>query len=274
MIRKPSLLALFLSVAVLLPSFAHAELQRSDVEAIVKEYLTVHPEVVQGALKEYLRNNPDALRDLLADLAKSRPSTAAPARPAAQESGVAAAIRANAEQLFNSSHQVVLGNPLGDLTLVEFFDYNCGYCKRALGDTMALLQEDRRLRVVLKEFPILGPRSVDAARVSVAVRMQDPTGRKYLDFHRRLLGASGPASKAAALAIAGDIGLDVAQIERDLTSDEVRLTLEESANLARSLGIRGTPGYIIGSTILPGAIGLAALKNRIEAARTAGRSNN
>ena len=192
---------------------------------------------------------------------------AAATRPAEPDAGQNSAVQKNGRQLFNSAHQVSLGNPQGDVTLVEFFDYNCGYCKRALGDTLTLLRADPRLRVVLKEFPILGSRSLEAARVSIAVRMQDPAGQKYLEFHRRLLAATGPVDKAAALAVAKDAGLDVAQIERDLSSDEVRLTLEESATLAQAIGIRGTPGYVVGTTVIPGAIGAAALKEKIAAAR-------
>jgi len=161
----------------------------------------------------------------------------------------------------------VLGNPQGDVTLVEFFDYSCGFCKRALTDTLALLKDDPKLRIVLKEFPILGPGSLDAARVAIAVRMQDGRGLKYLDFHRRLLGAPGPADKERALAAAKDAGLDMARLERDMASDEVNKTLAETGALARSLGINGTPGYIVGDTIIPGAVGAAALKAQIERAR-------
>ena len=94
---------------------------------------------------------------------------------------------------------MTLGNPQGDVTLVEFFDYSCGFCKRALSDMLALLKDDPKLKIVLKEFPILGPGSVEAARVAVAVRMQDPGGQKYLAFHQELLGAPGPATRDRAL---------------------------------------------------------------------------
>src|SRR5438128_7504643 len=92
-----------------------------------------------------------------------------------------AAVKDNAEEIFNSPHQVVTGNPQGDVTFVEFFDYNCGYCKRAMADMFDLLKADPKLKVVLKEFPVLGPASVDAAKVAVAVRMQDKSGKKYMD---------------------------------------------------------------------------------------------
>ena len=135
-----------------------------------------------------------------------------------------AAIKENAEALFNSPRQVVVGNPQGDVTFVEFFDYNCGYCKRAMTDMIDLMKDDPKLKVVLKEFPVLGPGSVEAARVAVAVRMQDKTGKKYLDFHQKLLGGRGQADKARALAVAKEVGLDMARLERDMASDEVKAT--------------------------------------------------
>ncbi len=139
--------------------------------------------------------------------------------------------------------------------------------ERALGDTLELLNSDPKLKIVLKEFPILGPGSLEAAHVAVAVRMQDPTGTKYLDFHQRLLQSSGPADKAHALAIAQTIGLDVAQLEKDMDSEEVRQSLEESGNLARALGLNGTTSYVIGDNVVASAVGLAALKTRIQQAR-------
>jgi protein-disulfide isomerase len=161
----------------------------------------------------------------------------------------------------------VVGNPDGDVTLVEFFDYNCGYCKRALPDLMGLMKDDPKLRVVLKEFPVLGPGSVEAAQVAVAVRMQDKGGKKYLDFHQRLLGGRGQADKAKALAAAKDAGLDMARLEKDMASDEVRANIDENFKLAEALGLNGTPSYVIGREVVVGAVGAAALKEKVEEAR-------
>jgi protein-disulfide isomerase len=108
---------------------------------------------------------------------------------------------------------------------------------------------------------------VDAARVAVAVRMQDKTGKKYLQFHQKLLGVRGQADKARALAVAKEVGLDMARLERDLTSDEVRASLEESFKLAEKLGLNGTPSYVIGNKVVIGAVGLDALKEKINNAR-------
>ena len=118
------------------------------------------------------------------------------------------------------------------------------------------MKADPKLKVVLKEFPVLGPGSVEAAQVAVAVRMQDKTGKKYLDFHQKLLTGRGQVDKARALAAAKEVGLDMARIETDLSSDEVRPTLEESFKLAEKLGLNGTPSYVIGDDVVVGAVGL------------------
>jgi protein-disulfide isomerase len=177
------------------------------------------------------------------------------------------AVKYHSDAIFNSPRQVTLGNPQGDVTFVEFFDYNCGYCKRALTDMVELMGKDPKLKVVLKEFPVLGPSSVEAAQVAVAVRMQDKTGKKYLEFHQKLLGGRGQVDKAKAIAAAKEIGLDMARLEKDLKSDEVAKTLEESMKLAEALGLNGTPSYVIGNDVVVGAVGLAALSQKIQAAR-------
>ncbi len=218
--------------------------QRGEIEKIIREYLLKHPEVLQEAIAELEK------KQAVADAAKHR-----------------AAVKDNASLLFNSKRQVTIGNPQGDVTFVEFFDYNCGYCKRALDDMLTLMKDDPKLKVVLKEFPVLGPGSIDAARVAVAVRMQDKDGKKYLEFHRKLLSQRGPADKAHALAAAKDVGLDVARIERDIAGDEVKASLEEAFKLAERLGLNGTPSYVIGDNGVIGAVGLAALREKVNTAR-------
>jgi protein-disulfide isomerase len=244
-----------------------AQSVRAEIDNAIGEYLASHPEQVQSIVKDYLTKNPEVLSQVFADLMR-RGSEKTAVAPSVQpeKPDRSAAIRGNTATILNSSHQVVLGNPNGKVTMVEFFDYNCGYCKRALGDMQAMIKDDPNLRVVLKEFPILGPGSVEAAQVAVAVRMQDPRGEKYFAFHQALLGGRGHADMATALAAARDAGVDVARLNQDLTSAEVKDTLTESTQLARTLGINGTPGYVIGDTIVPGAIGAAGLKERVTAA--------
>jgi len=235
-------LALAAAGPVRAQSFSDA--QRGEIERIVKDYLVAHPEVLQEAMSEFEK------RQNAAELEKQ-----------------IAGVRQHKEVLFNSSHQVTLGNPKGDVTMVEFFDYNCGYCKRALADMLALIKNDPNLKIVLKEYPVLGPGSLEAAQVAVAARMQDKSGKKYLDFHQRLLGARGPADKTHALAAAKDAGFDMARLEKDLASDEVRETLKESMKVADAIGLNGTPSYIIGSDVVVGAQGYDVLKEKVDAAR-------
>ena len=214
---------------------------------------------IGNIIKDYLLKNPELLQEVMEELDKRQTTAKAESRQSA--------IKTLAGTLFNSPRQVVLGNPKGDVTFVEFFDYNCGFCKTAMNDMLTLMKDDTKLKVVLKEFPVLGEDSIAAAQVAVAVNMQDKTGKKYFEFHRKLLGGRGRANGARALAVAREIGLDVARIEKDMKSDEVRKTLQESFNLARALGLNGTPSYVIGSEVVEGARGLDTLKEAINTTR-------
>jgi protein-disulfide isomerase len=218
--------------------------QRTEIEKIVREYLVSHHEVLQDAMAELEKrqNAEDAEKHL-------------------------AVIKDNATAIFSSPRQVNLGNPQGDVTMVEFFDYNCAFCKRAMSDMLDLLKGDPKLKIVLKEFPVLGEGSTQAAQVAVAVRMQDKTGKKYLDFHTKLLGGRGPADKARALAAAKEAGFDMARLDKDLQSDEVKQTLEENLKLAENLGLNGTPSYVFPAEVVVGAVGLPALKGKVNTAR-------
>jgi protein-disulfide isomerase len=217
---------------------------RAEIERIVREYLVNHPEVLQEAMTELEKR-----------------------QTAAEGEKHAAAVTELSKPLFNSPNQVVLGNPQGNVTMVEFFDYNCGYCKRAMEDMTDLLKNDPNLKVVLKEFPVLGPGSVEAAQVATAARMQDKTGKKYLDFHLKLLGGRGQANKARALAVAKEVGFDMARIEKDMDSAEAKASIQESFKLAEALGLNGTPSYVVGKDVVIGAVGLPALKEKISTAR-------
>ena len=253
---------------------SQAQDAREAIDAVIKDYLAAHPDEVGEIVKGYLIKHPEAIGEIFAEVLKQRRSAKASAgnsstpdsaiKPAADRS---AAVASNAALLFSSPHQVTLGNPRGDVTLVEFFDYSCGFCKRALPDMLGLLKDDPNLKIVLKELPILGPGSAEAARIAIAVRMQDPDGQKYLAFHQELLGGPGPATKEKALAAAKHQGLDMARLEQDVGSDEVGATISEDMKLAGAMGISGTPGYVVGDKVVLGAVGITALKARIEAAR-------
>jgi protein-disulfide isomerase len=243
-LRLASVAGAFVVLSLAPASAQFSATQRTDIEHIVREYLVSHPEVLQEAMAELEKRTAEA------ETAKHK-----------------AAVKDNAKEIFNSPRQVVLGNPKGDVTLVEFFDYNCGYCKHAMGDMLTLLKTDPNLRVVLKEFPVLGPGSVAAAKVAAAARMQDKSGKKYLEFHTKLLGGRGQADEAHALAAAKDAGFDTAKIQKDMNGDEVRAQIAESFKLADALGLNGTPSYVVGNDVVVGAVGLDALKEKINASR-------
>jgi len=250
MIKSPRLIAAVCAamLAIAAPHATRAaefsDPQRGEIEKIVRDYLVSHPEVLQEAMAELEK------RQAAAEAEKHKD-----------------AVKEHAATLFSSPRQVVLGNPQGNVTFVEFFDYNCGYCKRAMDDMMALLKADPNLKVVLKEFPVLGPGSVEAAQVAVAVHMQDKSGKKYLEFHQKLLSGRGQADRTRALAVAKEIGLNMAQLEKDMQSPEVKATLQENFKIAEALGLNGTPSYVIGDKVIVGAVGLPSLQEGINNAR-------
>jgi protein-disulfide isomerase len=245
---RPLAAALFALALAAAPQTVSAQnfsdTQRGDIEKIVREYLIKHPEVLEEAMNELSKR-----------------------QAAAESEKHQASITQNSDAIFNSPRGVTIGNKDGDVTFVEFFDYNCGYCKKAMADMLDLMKADPKLKIVLKEFPVLSQGSVEAAQVGVAMRMQDPTGKKYLDFHQKLLGGRGAADKARAMAAAKEAGADMAKLEKDLASAEVRSTLEENMKLAESLGMNGTPSYVIGKQVVIGAVGAESLKEKIGIAR-------
>ena len=218
--------------------------QITEVEGIVRTYLVANPEIIRDAMMELQRKQDEAER---ADQVK--------------------AIADNRDALFNSARQVVLGNPKGDVTIVEFFDYNCGYCKRAHADMLQLLDEDKDLRIVLKEFPVLGEGSVQAAQVSIAVRLVAP--EKSAEFFNALLDEKGQINGAKALALAEELGIDRAKLDEAMKTDEVKATIEESYDLANKLSLTGTPSYVTAQEVVVGAVGYDALKEKIATARAA-----
>jgi protein-disulfide isomerase len=241
--------AALLALMTVLPLAARAQSftaeQRGEIERIVKDYLLKNPELLQEVMSELEK------RQAMAEAEKHR-----------------AAVKQHSAAIFSSPRQVNLGNPQGDVTVVEFFDYNCGYCKRAMNDMLELLKSDTKIKFVLKEFPVLGEGSTQAAQVGAAVRMQDKTGgKKYLEFHQKLLNGRGQVDKARALAAAREIGLDVARIEKDIAGDEVKATLQESFKIAEALGLNGTPSYVVGNDVVIGAVGLNTLREKVNLAR-------
>lgn len=167
------------------------------------------------------------------------------------------------DEIYNSPHDHAAGNPEGSVTVVEFFDYNCPYCKRAHTDMKALLEQDSDVRFVLKEFPILGEGSMQVARLAVAASRQG----KYMEFHDALFEWEGRLDANRGLQIAEEIGLDTEKLQQDAASGEVANIIAGNINLAGEIGVNGTPGYVVGDELIPGAIGAQGLAQKVEDAR-------
>lgn len=245
---RPALVAAALAIgaAAFAPGARAAEMpaeQRTAIEGVIRDYLLKNPEVLQEAMAELEKRQQDAQRN-------------------AQVS----AVREQKEVLLNSANHVVIGNPNGDVTLVEFFDYNCGYCKKTISDIDALIKADPKLRVVLKDFPVLGPDSVEASFVAVAARNQ-LKGDKYFEFHRKLMETKGRADKARALTVAKELGVDMAKLQKDMEAPETRAAIAETVGLGDKLGLTGTPAFVIGDEVVFGAVGEDSLKTTIASAR-------
>jgi protein-disulfide isomerase len=200
--------------------------QRKEVEAIIKEYLTNNPEILLE-----MQNALEAKMDKL------------------QAERTAAVIKSHASEIFRPAYSPVVGNAKGDVTVLEFFDYNCGYCKRAMSDVVRLVEKDKQVKLILKEFPILSKGSQETAKVALAAKMQG----KYWEFHRAMLESPGQANEASALRVAEKVGVDMAKLKKDIASPEVKKEIDDTRALAQKLGIQGTPHFMIGDRIIPGA---------------------
>jgi protein-disulfide isomerase len=255
------LLSIFSAAALAAPKSLSAQMQRSDVERIVHDYLAAHPEEVSGAVQKYLADHPEAIRAAIVALAARRGQERAEGVERRQE------IADNAAALFDAPLQTRFGAAGGVVTLVEFFDFNCGFCRRGLADVLALLRDDPGLRVIVKDFPVLGADSVEAAKVAIALQKQNPDAAMALEFHRRLLETRGRVDRARALAVAGDLGFDAARLETDAASAEVNDVLLRNQHVAQALGVHATPSYLIGDRVFAGAVGESVLKARLAQAR-------
>jgi len=223
--------------------------QRKAVTDLIRETLLKNPEIIQDALIELERRNTVAQAE-------------------AQRNAVAA----EKARISDPATSVIIGNPEGDITLVEFMDYNCGFCKRAMEDVTALAKSDPKLRVVLKDFPILGPDSVEASRVAVAAKSQ-LQGQKYFDFHNKLMAVKGKVNAAKALEVAKETGADVERLKKDMEAPATKAAIEDTVALGDRLGLTGTPAFIVGDEIVFGAVGQAALKQKIDSVRRCGKTD-
>jgi protein-disulfide isomerase len=227
------------------------------------EFTPAQKQELGAFIKDYLVNNPDVLRSAIEALDKHDKEAA--------DSERQKVVDTQSSALFSSKYQATLGNPKGSATLVEFFDYNCHYCKGALPDVTKLMKDDPNLKLVLKDYPVLGPGSVEAAKVASAVRNQLP-GDKFWAFHAKLLGTHGPVGKAEALAVARDLGLDMDKLAKDMESPEVKSGLSEVMQLADALQINGTPTFVVGQDVVVGAVGYDQLKDKVDAVHKCGHA--
>ena len=219
---------------------ALTDAERAEVKQLVREYILANPEIISEAV--------EALDKKMAKgKADQRTATIAKRR----------------QDLFSPAEGTVIGNAKGDVTVVEFFDYNCGYCKSMFQAIAELLKEDRNMRLVLKEYPILGPSSMTASRAALAARKQG----KYADIHLALLNHKGQLSDATVMDIAGKVGLDVKKLENDMKDPAITDIIVKNHNLADELGIDGTPSLIVGDAFVPGAIPKEKLVEYIAEAR-------
>lgn len=222
------------------PTTTSENLPQDAFERRVRDYLVANPEVIVEAMKNFERKQREA-----------------------EQTEAQAALATHREELLNSPESPVGGNPQGDVTMVEFFDYNCPYCRQVAPAMVEAEEDDPQLRIVYKEFPILGPNSVFAARAALAARRQN----LYPQFHKAMMQVSGATDEAQVIAVAEEIGLDVEQLRTDMQDPAIDTEIERNLALARALRINGTPGFVIGEEILRGATDLQTMQRLIDQAR-------
>lgn len=216
------------------PAAAPAALTKADVEKIVNEYLMNNGKVIMDAVDKYQR---ESVQKKSAD-----------------------GISQNKEALFNDDKAPFVGKKDAKIVVVEFFDYNCGYCKRSLPDVQKLVEEDKDVKVIFKDFPILGPTSETGARWALAAHKQG----KYFDFHQKLMAHTGAIDEDVLRGIAKEVGMDVDQAAKDAQGTEITMQIEKDRNLGSSIGISGTPAFLVNETFFPGAVGYDQLKKAID----------
>jgi protein-disulfide isomerase len=212
---------------------------------------------VEEAVQKVLENNPQLIVDAFQ---KGRAK-----QQQQQQADAGKNISANLDKLEKNDKAPFIGNAKGDVVVVEFFDYSCGYCKRVIGDVAKLVDEDKNIKFVFKELPILGPGSEIASRAALATYVIQPD--KYFAIHRALMEFQGQKSDETVMDIVKKLGLDVANIKEEMKSSKVSELLKANRDLAQSIGVNGTPAFIIGGKLNPGAMDINAMKAAIAEAR-------
>lgn len=214
--------------------------QKKEVETIIEKVLMENPKLILDSVQKFQEE----------EVAKQREG---------QQKGIDEFVKTLDKDLA----PYTAGNPKGDVTIVEFFDYNCGYCKKAFTEVNKLIEEDKNVHVIFFEMPILGPQSTAAAKWSAAAAKQG----KYFDFHRAAMEFTGPKTDENLEDLAKKAGLDVAKAKKDKDDPSVDAMIEKNINKAQELGFTGTPGFIIGNNPVFGYMELAAMKSAVELER-------
>lgn len=229
------------------PAAAFTDDEKDTLHQIIRDYLIANPEVILEAQTVLEEKQAKAAQD-----------------------AIKSSITQLSNQLFTDGRDMIFGNPNGDIAIVEFFDYNCGYCKRAMADMEEVVRRDDNVKFILKELPVLGEQSTEAARISIAVSRIAPD--KAVEFHTRLLGASGRAGRASAMAVAANLDIALEDIEQELQANDLMDPVRLSYQLAQALGINGTPSYVIGKEPIYGAVGVEQLLQRVANMRACGET--
>jgi protein-disulfide isomerase len=212
---------------------------------------------IEDVLRSYILENPEVIIEAIQNLRERQ------ARETREQASANLAKYHN--ELFRDQATPVGGNPKGDVTIIEFFDYRCGFCKRVFPDVMKVLNEDKNIRYVFKEFPILGPDSTTASKAALAAWLQD--SGKYEPFHQALMQTKGALPESRVMRIAAEKGLDVKALKKTMEDPRINEMIEKNFALAKALDINGTPAFVIGDQVVRGAIDLASLRELISKAR-------
>jgi protein-disulfide isomerase len=240
-------MAIMAAAALPAPAGALDTNDRTEVEKIIREYLLANPEI-------------------MIDVQKALETKQEQQRVAVQQRTLAE----KKEALFASQHQVEIGAKDAPITIVEFFDYNCGFCQRALEDMNRFVENDKDVRFILKEFPVLGEPSLEAHKVSLAFNRLMP--EKSGEFHTRLLGAEGRKDGNVAMALAVELGADEAALRAEMEKPEILDSIRQVYELADGLGITGTPSYVVGDSVVFGAVGYDQLNTKVANIRECGKA--
>ncbi|HIJ37956.1 MAG TPA: DsbA family protein [Rhodospirillaceae bacterium] len=246
-------------------------LLRSLVILLFAGFMAAHPVAAIAEEEQALTpKQQDAVRKLVHDYLLENPSVISEAIEAlrqkeelAAEMDAKKALADRKDEIFSDPQTPVLGNKKGDVSVVEFFDYRCTYCKSMLDMLFDTVKADGKVRLVMKEFPILGPDSVVAARAALAAKSQN----KYEELHKVLMRMKGPMTEQTIMKAAAEAGLNVEKLKKDMEDSSIDTTLKNNVHLAHALNLTGTPGFIVGDQLVGGAMSPQALKQLIDQAR-------